>query len=238
MEAHCDQPCADSQVGFGHDFRFSFLAFERINVSSEPLVVIVDDPEFSESLSVLINSMGWKTKCHSSPEEYLQNADLSVPGCLILDVRMPNTSGLALQEQLAKLPNAPSIVIMTGHAEVPTALRAMRLGAVDFLQKTFSEDELYDAIQRAMAQDTKNRAERRRNQELADRFGLLSAAEKDVLEHILKGAPNKSIAAALGISRRTVEDRRARLMQKLEVDSLADLVRLAIEAGMHPKCDS
>lgn len=204
-------------------------------MSTEPLVVIVDDdPGFSESLSLLINSMGWKTKCYSSPDEYLQHADPSIPGCLILDVRMPKTSGLALQEQLVKMPNAPAIIVMTGHAEVPTALRAMKQGAIDFLQKTFSEDELYEALQRAIAQDAKNRKERAKSQALADRFGQLSQAEKDVLEHILKGAPNKSIATALGISRRTVEDRRARLMQKLDVDSVADLVRLAIEAGMRP----
>jgi FixJ family two-component response regulator len=202
-------------------------------MNADPMIFIVDDdPGFSESLSVLITSMGLKTKCFSSPDEYLSQFDPTIPGILILDVRMPKTSGLALQEQLSKLPYCPPIIIMTGHAEVPTALRAMRQGAVDFLQKTFSEDELYDAIQRALAQDAKNRKMFERQQDVAARISQLTAAEKDVLEHVLKGTPNKTIASALGISRRTVEDRRARLMQKLEVESVADLVRLAVEAGL------
>jgi FixJ family two-component response regulator len=203
-------------------------------VNAEPTVFIVDDdPGFAESLSVLITSMGLTTKVFSSPEEYLKQFDATLPGCLILDVRMPKTSGLALQEQLSKLPCCPAIIIMTGHAEVPTALRAMKQGAVDFLQKTFSEDELYDAIQRALAQDAKYRSTFARNEAVAARFAQLTSAEKEVLQHVLQGAPNKTIASALGISRRTVEDRRARLMQKLEVESVADLVRLAIEAGIH-----
>src|ERR1700761_8662382 len=110
-------------------------------MSAEPTVFIVDDdPGFSESLSILITSMGLKTSCFPSPDELLTHFDPTVPGCLILDVRMPKTSGLALQEELSKLPYCPPIIIMTGHAEVPTALRAMRQGAVDFLQKTFTED--------------------------------------------------------------------------------------------------
>lgn len=204
-------------------------------MSTEPTVFIVDDDlEFSESLSVLIESMGLKTRVFSSPEEYLKHFDPSEPGCLVLDVRMPKTSGLAVQEQLRKLPLCPSIIIMTGHAEVPTALRAMRQGAVDFLLKTYSEDELYEALQRAISQDAANRSLHQRRQAIADRFAQLTEAEKEVLELVLKGDANKCIATALGISRRTVEDRRARLMQKLQVDSVAELVRLAMEAGELP----
>jgi FixJ family two-component response regulator len=153
------------------------------------------------------------------------------PGVLLLDVRMPKMSGLALQEQLAAMPISPAIIILTGYAEVPTALRAMRHGAVDFLQKTISEPELYDAIQRGIAQDTEHRTEYGKRRELTARFAQLNAPEKKVLDHVLHGVSNKRIASHLGISRRTVEDRRARLMQKLRADSLADLVRLAVEAG-------
>jgi FixJ family two-component response regulator len=203
-------------------------------MNDEPTVFIVDDdPGFSESLAALIASMGLKSKTFSSPEDYLKQFDPAVPGCLILDVRMPKVSGLAVQEQLAKLPLCPSIIVMTGHAEVPTALRAMRLGAVDFLQKTFSETELYESIQRAIAQDAAQRAAFERREAVAQLFAQLTAPERDVLEHVLKGLSNKAIGLLLGISRRTVEDRRARLMTKLQVDSLADLVRLAIEAGVH-----
>jgi FixJ family two-component response regulator len=176
--------------------------------------------------------MGLATRTFASPDEFLAQFEPSAPGCIILDVRMPKTSGLALQEQLTKLPYCPPIIIMTAHAEVPTALRAMRQGAVDFLQKTFSEDELYEAIQRALAQDEKGRAEYERRTSLKSLFAQLTAAENEVLHQVLKGAPNKSIASGLGISRRTVEDRRARVMQKLGLDSVADLVRLAIEAGI------
>jgi FixJ family two-component response regulator len=204
-------------------------------MNAEPTVFIVDDdPAFLESLAVLVGSMGLNTKTFSSPEEYLQQFDPAAPGCLVLDVRMPKISGLALQERLTQLPLRPPIIIMTGHAEVPTALRAMRQGAVDFLQKTFSEDELYEAIQRALAQDVEFRSAHARRDALNARFSQLSAAEMQVLQQVLMGEANKRIASKLGISRRTVEDRRARLMQKLEVETLADLVRLAVEAGIHP----
>jgi FixJ family two-component response regulator len=201
----------------------------------EPTVFIVDDdPAFLESLSLLITSLGLKAKTFPSPEAYLQAFDPEAPGCLILDVRMPKMSGLAMQESLSKLPVCPAIIIMTGHAEVPTALRAMRQGAVDFLQKTFSEAELVEAIQRAISQDAATRAAYGHQQSLSARFALLSEAERQVLTMVLRGSANKTIASSLQISRRTVEDRRARMMEKLQVETLADLVRLAIEAGEHP----
>lgn len=199
---------------------------------AEPTIFIVDDDAaFSESLSALVASMGLKTKVFSSPIEYLEQFDPNATGVLVLDIRMPKMSGLSLQEKLTAFPICPPIVILTGHAEVPTALRAMRQGAVDFLQKTFSESELYDAIQRGIARDSENRLEFQRNEDLRNLFALLTDAEKEVLEYVLHGTANKRIAAKVGISRRTVEDRRARLMQKLQVDTLADLVRLAIAAG-------
>jgi two-component system response regulator FixJ len=205
-------------------------------VTVEPAVFIVDDdPAFSESLSLLISSMGWKTKCFGSPEAYLAQFDPDAPGCLVLDVRMPSMSGLVLQEKLASMPLCPAIIIMTGHAEVPTALRAMRQGAIDFLQKTFSEAELFEAVQRALATDAAQRAQYQQHQGVAALFAQLSEPEMDVLKQVLQGVPNKRIATTLEISRRTVEDRRARLMQKLQVETLADLVRLSVEAGIIPQ---
>ena len=202
-------------------------------MTSEPIVFIVDDdPAYLDSISVLIRSMGLKTKTFPSAEAYLSEFDPTLPGCLILDVRMPVTGGLALQESLSQLPLCPPIIIMTGHAEVPSALRAMRQGAIDFLQKTFSETELYEAIHRAISKDTANREKHARVSELNERFAKLSHVEHDVLQLILRGDTNKKIAATLDISRRAVEDRRSRLMQKLEIDTAADLIRLAIEAGL------
>ncbi|MBA4106479.1 MAG: DNA-binding response regulator [Pirellula sp.] len=202
-------------------------------MSVESFVFIVDDdPAFAESLSTLITSMGARTKTFTSADDYLDQFDPQVPGCLILDVRMQRTSGLVLQEQLSKLPLSPAIIIMTGHAEVPTALRAMRMGAVDFLQKTFSETELFEAVQRALTQDARTRHEYYRKEAIERRFSQLTPPERSVLNQVLQGEANKSIAASLGVSRRTVEDRRARIMQKLEVESLADLVRVSMEAGV------
>lgn len=202
-------------------------------MSAEPTVFIVDDdPAFSESLSTLIASMGARAQTFTSADAYLEQFDPHAPGCLILDVRMQRTSGLALQEQLSRLPLSPAIIIMTGHAEVPTALRAMRMGAVDFLQKTFTEPELYEALQRALLQDARARSEYHRKEAIERRFSQLTPPERSVLHQVLQGEANKSIAANLGVSRRTVEDRRARIMQKLEVESLADLVRVSMEAGV------
>ena len=202
-------------------------------MSTEPLVFIVDDDAaFRESLSVLILSMGLRSKTYASGEEFLRCFDETQPGCLILDVRMPQISGLALQEKLSKFPLCPPIIVLTGHAEVPTALRAIKQGAVEFLQKTFTESELREAVQRAISLDTERRQSHLRRSALLERFALLSKPERQVLDLVLAGYPNKRIASALEVSQRAVEDRRARVMQKLNVDTLPDLVRLAIEAGL------
>lgn len=202
-------------------------------MTTEPIISIVDDdPAYLESISVLIRSMGMTTKTYSTADAFLRDFDPMLPGCVILDVRMPVTGGLMLQETLAKLSLPPTIIVMTGHAEVPTALRAMRQGAVDFLQKTFSESELYESIQRAIASDQVKREQFIRSQSLKDRFAQLTPVELDVLQLVLRGDTNKKMAATLQISRRAVEDRRARLMQKLQITTVADLIRLSIEAGL------
>lgn len=202
-------------------------------MNSEPTVFIVDDDSaYLDSISVLIQSMGLKTKTYPSAEAYLREFNSQTPGCLILDVRMPGTGGLALQEMLTQLPICPAIIVMTGHAEVPVVLRAMRQGAIDFLQKTFAESELYEAIQRAIAKDAASRVRYSESQDLTDRFERLSSGEHEVLQRVLCGDTNKKIAATLKVSRRAVEDRRARIMLKLGIDNVADLVRLAISAGV------
>jgi two-component system, LuxR family, response regulator FixJ len=202
-------------------------------MSSEPTVFIVDDDEaFRESLAVLILSMGYKSQTYASGEAFLSVFDENRSGCIILDVRMPNESGLAVQEKLAKFPLCPPVIILTGHAEVPLALRAMRQGAIEFLQKTFTESELRETIERAMTLDAENRKAQLRKREVAEKLALLARPELDVLELVLAGHPNKKIASVLNISQRAVEDRRSRVMKKVEVDSLPELVRFAIEAGL------
>jgi FixJ family two-component response regulator len=193
--------------------------------------IVDDDAAYLDSLSALVQSMGWRTKTYPSADAFVQDFDPKLPGCLIVDVRMPVMGGLALQESLNKLPLCPAIIIMTAHAEVSTALIAMRQGAVDFLQKTFTETELYEAIQRAIAKDAANRQSYERSTSLAARFAQLSQAERDVLTLVLQGETNKRIAAILDVSQRAVEDRRARLMQKLDTKTVADLIRISIESG-------
>jgi FixJ family two-component response regulator len=200
---------------------------------SEPIVYIVDDDDaFRESLAVLMLSMGLKAKTFGSGDEYLAQFDENRPGCIILDVRMPNQSGLAVQEKLNRFPLRPPIIVLTGHAEVPVALRALKQGAVEFLQKTAAESELREAVQRAVANDAAQRAVHARKLAVAAKLELLSRPEREVLELVLAGHPNKRIASLLGISQRAVEDRRARVMKKVDVNSLPELVRFAIEAGL------
>ena len=200
---------------------------------NNPVVSIIDDdPAFRDSLSVLIISMGLDVRPYGSWEDFQLGFDQSEHGCILLDVRMPNISGLAVQEKLKHYPLCPPVIMLTGHAEVPIALKAFRNGALDFLQKTFDEFELRDAIQRAIATDAQFRSEHRRREQLAARLALLSQAERKVLDLVVEGHPNKKIAATLEVSRRAVEDRRARLMQKLRVDSLPELVKFAVSAGI------
>lgn len=200
---------------------------------AEATVFIVDDdPAFRESLAVLMLSMGLRSKTFSGGEEFFKSFDETQPGCIILDVRMPQQSGLAIQEKLTKFPLCPPIIVLTGYAEVPVALRALKLGAVEFLQKTFSEGELREAVQRAVALDGERRNAHSRLAELRQRLDKLSSVERQVLNLVLEGDPNKRIASKLGVSQRAVEDRRARLMKKLEVDTLPDLVRFAIDVGL------
>ena len=202
-------------------------------MSCEPTVFIVDDDAaFRESLAVLMLSMGLQAKTFPGGEEFLNAFDEKQPGCIILDVRMPQQSGLVIQEKLAQMPLCPPVIILTGHAEVPVALRALKLGAVEFLQKTFTETELREAVQRAIALDAKQRRDYERREVVRKKIELLSHPERQVMELVLAGHPNKRIASQLDISQRAVEDRRARIMKKLEIETLPDLVRLAIEAGI------
>lgn len=202
-------------------------------MSTDPTVIIVDDDQaFRDSLSLLIISMGLQVKRYGAYDEFLVDFDQNRAGCILLDVRMPNMSGLALQEKLKQYPLCPPIIMLTGHAEVPIALKAFRQGAHDFLQKSCEEFELRDSIQRAIAIDATRRDEHRRRETMSSRLALLSQAERKVLDLVIEGHPNKKIASTLEVSRRAVEDRRARLMQKLRVENLPELVKFAVSAGI------
>lgn len=202
-------------------------------MTTEPTVFIVDDDlALLDFISVLVGSLGLKTKTFPSADAFLRDFNPQIPGCLILDVQMPITGGFELQKALGELPLCPPIIFVTGNANAPIAVQAMREGAIDVLQKPFTKDALNEAIQRAISRDTANRERYARATALAERFAQLSPGEHDVLQLVLRGNTNKKIAATLDISERTVEDRRARILQKLKIDTVADLFRLAFEAGI------
>lgn len=202
-------------------------------MSPVPVISIVDsDAVYRSSLALLTSSFGYRVAVYSSANEFLRAFDSQVPGCVIIDVQAPDTSGLALQSVLAARALPPSIIVMTNTAEVSIAVRAMQQGAVDFLQKSCPDSEIASAIERAIQRDRVNRVNHARRISDEERMSLLSPPEREVLDLVLEGKANKNIAAKLGVSPRTVEDRRARIMQKLRVDSVPRLVALAIRAGI------
>lgn len=202
-------------------------------MSVAPVVSIVDeDDAYRSSLSLLISSSGFRVASYATASAFLAEFDFQIPGCVIIDVRMPEMSGLALQQTLAKRSFPPAVIVISENAEIPLAVRAMHQGAVDFLQKASLQSEVLNAIRRALARDAANRIDHARKASVQERMSQLSPPETEVLSLVLQGNPNKNIAARLGVSARTVEDRRARIMSKLRVDSVPKLVSLAILAGL------
>ena len=165
--------------------------------------------------------------CFASTRELLDSGALEKPGCLILDVRMPGTSGLDLQHQLASSGNPKPIIFLTGQGDIPTTVKAMRHGAEDFLTKRSPKEDLLAAVKRALERDARERKTRIRTRELSERFEVLTSREREVLTHVLRGQLNKQIAADLGVDERSVKRHRTSLMSKLQVNSVADLVKLA-----------
>ena len=153
-----------------------------------------------------------------------------MPGCILLDVRMPGMSGLDLQNELVKAGTAPPIIFITGHGDVPMAVHALRAGAVDFIQKPFSDQELLDRIQQAIAQQRRQQSEALKKRAVRERIASLTPREQEVMALVVAGKPNKVIAYELGVSQRTVEIHRARVMEKMQARSLADLVKMHMTA--------
>ena len=193
----------------------------------EQTIWIVDDDEaVRDSLEILCRSVGLVTEAFESAAAYLDAHDPNQGGCLVLDIRMPGMSGLQLQKRLEELGSVPPIVFITGHGDVPMAVEALRAGAVDFIQKPFRDQDLLDRIQRALELDAERRSGLRERQGATERLERLTGRENEILELVVAGKPNKVIASRLGVSRRTVEVHRSRVMEKMEVDSLAELVRI------------
>jgi RNA polymerase sigma factor (sigma-70 family) len=195
-----------------------------------PVVFIVDDDEaVRDSLRLLLKSVGLNPLPLASAQEFLDVYDPAHPGCLVLDVRMPQMSGLEVQEQLNLRGAVIPVIFITGHGDVPMAVEAMQAGALDFLQKPFRDQDLIERIQRALEKDRTNRAALSQRGVLRERLESLTPREREVLSLVVAGKPNKIMAADLNVSQRTVEIHRSRVMEKMGAASLAQLVRMMME---------
>lgn len=192
--------------------------------------VVDDDQAMRNSLQWLIESVGTKVECFSSAEEFLKSYYPGRAGCLLLDVRMPGMSGLELQEYLLANDIRIPVIIITGHGDVPMAVRSMKGGAVDFIEKPFNDELLLEAIRNALNVDEDQRDRQYELAVLAERLAQLTPREHEVMDMVTVGKSNKEIANMLGVSAKTVEAHRARVMEKMEARSLADLVRMSVSA--------
>ena len=202
---------------------------------TEPVVCVIDDDaSFRRAVERLVRSAGMSAIAYASAQDYLSSFDADRSGCLLLDISMPGQSGLDLQEALAGEALVPPIIFITGHGDVPASVQAMKRGAVEFLTKPVEDSLLIGAIRSAIAKDRGNRLDRAELAALQSRFDTLTPRESEVLRHVISGRLNKQIAADLGTVEKTIKVHRSRLMDKLQVRSVAALVRLAAQAAIPP----
>lgn len=200
-------------------------------MNSEPTVFVVDDDQaIRNSLKWLIESIGMKVRTYCSAVDFLNNHYPGRAGCLLLDVRMPGMSGLELQAHLAREDPGLPVIVITGHGDITMAVKAMKSGAVDFIEKPFHDEDLLTSIRNALDFDEKQRALQSQRAQIAVRLAELTPREHEVMDMVTEGHANKEIASALGVSSKTVEAHRARVMDKMRATSLAELVRMALIA--------
>ena len=198
-------------------------------MTQNPTVFIVDDDqEVRDAIKLLMDSVGLAAETFESAQDYLDRFDPQLPGCLVLDIRMKGMSGLDLQDRLAGEAVHPPIIIITGHGDVPMAVRAVKAGAVDFIEKPFNDQLLLDAVHRAIEQDAERRGRASRLADIQARLEKLTPREREILDMVVAGKRNKVIAIDLGISQSTVEAHRAKVMEKMEAASLSDLMRMML----------
>jgi FixJ family two-component response regulator len=199
-----------------------------MSVGDVPTVFIIDDDAgVRDSIQDLVESVGLHAEVFATAQEFLTGERRDGPSCLVLDVRLPDTSGLDLQQKLSRAGVVIPIIFITGHADIPMTVKAMKSGAVEFLTKPFREQNLLDVIQSALGRDRRVRERQRELDELQKRYGTLSTREREVMSLVVSGLLNKQIAAELGASETTVKIHRGRVMQKMQANSLPDLVRMA-----------
>jgi FixJ family two-component response regulator len=200
-----------------------------------PIVHVVDDDEgIRQATSRLLSAAGFTVRAYRNGNDFLASIDRASAGCIILDVRMPGRTGLELQSDLAVLEDPLPIIFLTGHGVIPDSVRAIQRGAVDFLVKPVDGPVLLEAVSRALARDAEDRRTRAHRRAIRERYDRLTAREREVFVHLIGGQLNKQVAADLSITERTIKLHRARILEKLEVDSMAGLARLAFDLGIDP----
>lgn len=202
-------------------------------MESSTVFVIDDDPQVLKAITRVLASDGWATRSFRSAKDYLNEQADATPGCLVLDLLMPEMTGLDLQQELTRIGRARPIVFLSGEGDIPTSVQAMKCGAVDFLTKPVESKALLDAVRRAMERDVSERAAARHVRDVRKRFSSLTAREREVLDGVVAGLLNKQIAAQLGIVEKTVKVHRARAVAKMGARSTAELVRMVESLGGH-----
>jgi len=202
----------------------------RVDAAANAATVYVvdDDDGMRRALSLLLNTVGYKTAAFASPKEFLDKFKTDAAGCLILDIRMPGMSGLELQQHLNRMGSMLPVIFITGHGDVPMAVQAMKEGAFEFVQKPFRDQDLLDRINHALELDKENRSTLALRADVLQRIESLTPREKQVMALVVDGAANKVIAIDLGLSERTVEIHRAKVMEKMGARSVAHLVKLQL----------
>jgi FixJ family two-component response regulator len=205
-----------------------------MNLPSESgtIFIVDDDPSFLKSVSRLLRAAGYSVQAFESAKNFLERLAPEMSGCVLTDLQMPGLNGMELQAALAKSANPLPVVFLSAHGDIPATVQAMRRGAEDFLTKLSPKEKLLDAVRRALARGTQERKERERLRKLRSRFDTLTPRELEVLAQVVRGMMNKQIADILGINERTVKLHRTNLTRRLQVQSVAELTRLAEEAGL------
>ena len=196
--------------------------------NNQKVYIVDDDVAVLDALGMLMQSVGLESEAFRSAQDFLDKVTPNISGCLLLDVRMPNISGLQLQEILDERKITIPIIFITGHADIPMAVQAMKKGALEFIEKPFDHEGLIGCIHRALMLNSANAHKLKQRQLISDRIKQLTPRELEVMKRIVSGEPNKTIAFDLGVSQRTIEIHRAKVMQKMRALSLAHLVRMSL----------
>jgi FixJ family two-component response regulator len=204
-------------------------------LEDDPIVFIVDDDDsVRKALTRLMKSVGLTAETFTSADDFLRRESHNGPACLVLDIRMPGLSGLDLQDELVAAGRTLPIIFISAHGSIPISVRAMKAGAVDFIEKPFEDQTLLDAINQSLKKDRLAKLEQAELREIQQRVDSLTPREREVFAHVVSGELNKHIAFELGTTERTIKAHRARVMKKMQANSLADLIRLAEKVGTYP----